>query len=86
MSVDRLTGAYKGGKSTNGFHLDRQKNVVVHYVPLMPETSSGYWGDKSLCGVSPNGRGFGWTISNRQVNCPKCLKKYELLNRPDEGQ
>lgn len=66
--------AVKGGRCYNGFHRDRGQ--IVHYVPAMPDGSNGDWFDKALCGVVPGRRSYGWSDSNKEVNCPKCLKKY----------
>lgn len=67
--------AIKSGRAFNGAH--RDAGIIVHLVEELPKhyCSGSFWGDKALCGVQPGIRGNGWTTSNREVNCPKCLKK-----------
>ncbi|MEO6522232.1 MAG: hypothetical protein ABIN91_11180 [Mucilaginibacter sp.] len=68
-----LKTAVKSGRAFNGFENDRGK--IVHLVPPMPYMCGGYWGDKSLCGIHPGRRSNGWSEVNRDVTCPKCIKK-----------
>ena len=76
MQYDTVLAAVKAGRCYNGAHRDRGQ--VVHAVPPLPETSAGYWGTKSLCGVQPSGRSYGWDESKSKINCPKCLKKLNV--------
>lgn len=70
--------AKKGGKCRNAAH--RDAGVISHYVQPMPPTCGGYWGDKALCGTIPGHRvGYGWTESDKEVNCPKCIKKFGAI-------
>jgi len=65
--------AVKGGRCFNGFHRDR--GVVVHAVEPLPPHSGGDWFTKALCGAIPGDRGYGWSETSKDINCPKCLKK-----------
>jgi hypothetical protein len=69
--------AVKGGRAFNGNHKD--KGLIVHYVYEMTNYSEGDWFNKSLCGTEPNERSYGWTKTDKNVNCKKCLKK--LVNK-----
>jgi hypothetical protein len=71
----KYKAAVKGGRCWNGNHKDRGQ--VVHCVPAMPDDCNGDWFYKSLCGVEPGLRSYGWSTTDKQVNCLKCLKKLE---------
>lgn len=68
----------KAGRCFNGAHRDSGK--IVHFVP--DEEPSGFWGTKALCGTEPGVRGYGWTLSTKKVNCPKCNKKLTQQVKP----
>lgn len=67
------TTAIKSGRAFNGFEKDR--GTIVHFVEPLPVGCSGYWGGKSLCGITPGVRGNGWHEVNSVVTCEKCIKK-----------
>ena len=69
-----ILAAVKGGRCFNGSHRDRGQ--VVHAVPTKDgKEPNGYWGDNALCGAKTGARSYGWSQTNKQINCPKCLKK-----------
>jgi len=68
-----LVPARKIGRCFNG--AERDRGTIVHLVEEQPVTSCGDWFDKALCGSQPGFRGNGWTKSDKDANCPKCLKK-----------
>lgn len=76
--------AVKGGRSWNGSHKDRGQ--IVHSVPSQPEGTSGYWGDKALCGAEPGRRGYGWSETDKEVNCEKCLTRQKKLTTTQNQQ
>ena len=67
----KYVSAVKAGRCWNGFHNDR--GSIVHAVP--PQIHNGYWGDSSACGTKPGNRSYGWDTTDKEINCPKCLKK-----------
>lgn len=71
--VMALTTAIKSGRAFN----DRESDggTIVHLVEALPSTTSGYWGGKSLCGVTPGIRGNGWHEVAGVVTCERCIKK-----------
>jgi len=71
--------ATKAGRCFNGWH--RDSGIIVHAVEPLPSTysSASPWFTKAICGVAPGLRGYGWSESNRQINCPKCLSKISKL-------
>lgn len=71
--IMNTVSATKSGRAWNGAH--RDGGVIVHAVPPLPETTSGDWFDKSLCGAEPGRRGNGWAKTNHEVTCEKCLKR-----------
>lgn len=81
MNKNNFTPVTKGGRCWNGFHQDRGK--IVHLIE--GEEPNGYWGGKSLCGIEPGLRSYGWSkalkfidrenIVNAEVTCQKCLDK-----------
>lgn len=77
LAPNEYTEATKGGRCFNGAH--RDAGVIVHYVRKMEYGCAGYWGDKALCGTEPGRRGYGWNVSTKNVNCPKCIKRYEKI-------
>lgn len=70
--ISEYVSAVKGGRCWNGYH--RDKGQVVHLVPPMPVNSSGDWFYQALCGAEPGRRSYGWSATNKEVNCIKCLK------------
>lgn len=56
----------------------RAFSKVIHLVEEMPDSSSGYWRDKSKCGLYPGKRSNGWYAVNKEVTCPKCIKLSQL--------
>lgn len=68
-----IVTAYKAGRSFNGAH--RDAGTIIHFVPSMPENTSGFWGYKALCGVEPGRRGYGWNGTEKPATCSKCIAK-----------
>ena len=69
-----MLAAVKGGRCFNGAHRDRGQ--IVHGVITKDgKEPNGYWGSKALCGSEPGLRGYGWSQTDKEVNCTKCLKK-----------
>ena len=66
--------AVKGGRCWNGAH--RDAGQIIHLVPAMPTYSSGDWFYKAVCGTEPGRRSYGWNKTDKDANCPKCLKRY----------
>jgi len=69
----RIVPAIKCGRGWNGAH--RDAGDVVHAVEPLPSKTRGDWFTKAICGAEPGRRGNGWVKTNREINCPKCLKK-----------
>ena len=67
----------KGGRCWNGFQMDA--GMIIHAVQGLEP--NGFWGDKALCGTQPGYRGYGWSLSQKEVSCPKCKKKLESINK-----
>lgn len=65
--------AIKSGRAFNGFEKDRGK--IIHFVESPPNGTSGFWGNKALCGAKPGLRGNGWYEVDNVVTCPKYIKK-----------
>ena len=77
--VNNVLPAVKGGRCFNGAHRDRGQ--VVHAVNTKDgKEPNGYWGDKSFCGAEPGLRSYGWSQTDKEINCPKCLKKLSVIN------
>jgi len=70
----KYVAAMKSGRAFNGAHRDAGK--IVHLVEPLPENCSGDWFTKSLCGTIPGYRGNGWHETTLDVNCEKCIKKF----------
>ena len=71
--------AVKGGRCWNGAHRDRGQ--VVHGVETEDgKEPNGYWGGKALCGTETGLRSYGWSKTDKEINCPKCLKKLSVIN------
>lgn len=66
-----IVSARKGGRCWNDAH--RDSGYVIHAVE--EQKGGGFWGDKALCGTEPGRRSYGWTGSDKEINCEKCLKK-----------
>ncbi len=81
MEKTETTTAVKSGRGFNGAH--RDSGSIVHIVPKMSATCSGFWGDKALCGTRPGYRGNGWSEVHNKANCPKCLSKQLTLEIND---
>lgn len=64
----------KGGRCFNGAH--RDAGIIVHALKNAPNYSGPCF-EKALCGAEPGLRGYGWAETEREVNCPKCLKKQQ---------
>ena len=71
--MSTLKSAYKAGRCFNGAHRDR--GTIIHIVPSLRDGCVGDWFEKSLCGVVPGNRSFGWSESNKEPTCEKCIKK-----------
>jgi len=76
--MDKLKTAIKSGRAWNGFH--RDSGTIVHLVRPLPESTTGFWGGKALCGTEPSSGGNGWADTERALNCPKCINKRDKLN------
>ena len=70
-TVTAYVPATKGGRCWNGAH--RDAGQIVHLVP--PINGHGAWFSTALCGAEPGRRSYGWSESNKEVNCEKCKKK-----------
>ena len=75
---NKYVSAIKSGRAFNGAHRDAGK--IIHSVEPLPKGTAGDWFTKSLCGIEPGMRGNGWSEVDRNVNCPKCLKKFNLTD------
>lgn len=80
MSERKFVAAYKAGRCFNGAHRDAGR--IIHAVEPLPETmsSASQWLTKAACGAKPGQRGYGWSESSEQINCPKCLIKTHSAN------
>lgn len=65
------SNVYKAGRAWNGAH--RDAGTVVHIVE--GDEPNGYWGNKALCGTEPGRRSYGWSKTDKEVNCKNCIKK-----------
>lgn len=63
--------AIKAGRCWNGSH--RDSGTVVHAVEPL-SNPNGHWFKKALCGAVPGTRSYGWTNTDKEINCSKCLK------------
>lgn len=68
--------ATKAGRCFNGAH--RDSGVIVHAIPN--KDINGPNMSKSLCGTKPGLRGYGWSDSNKEINCQNCLNKISKSN------
>lgn len=64
--------AVKGGRCFNGAHRDRGQ-IVHAVIPL--NNPNGHWFTSALCNSVPGRRSYGWSKTDKEVNCPKCIKK-----------
>ena len=81
------------GRLANGCQSDhgiRVHAVVIKKVRARPcpyndwgkdqaKMTEGQMAEVGLCGARPGRRSVGWSPSEGEVNCPKCLKKLEKL-------
>jgi len=74
MDKTIISNVRKAGRCFNGAH--RDAGIIVHAVNGIEP--NGFWGTKALCGTVPGQRGHGWTKCDRDVNCPKCIKKLTI--------
>jgi hypothetical protein len=65
------SNVYKGGRCFNGAH--RDAGTIVHII--QGEEPNGYWGGKALCGAEPGRRSYGWSKTEKETNCQKCIKR-----------
>ena len=65
--------AIKAGTARSKDGAERDRGVVVHIVPTLPDNCTGDWFTKALCGTEP--RRGGWCKTIREATCEKCIKK-----------
>lgn len=74
-----LKNAVKAGRCWNGAHRDRGQ--TVHIVPALPSNTVGDWFSKSLCGTEPGRRSYGWSETQSEASCQKCINKMKKSNQ-----
>lgn len=67
----------KGGRCFNGAH--RDGGVIIHIV--CGTEPNGFWAAKALCGTQPGQRGYGWSSTQKQATCEKCIKRLNEQNK-----
>ena len=72
-----ISTVYKGGRCWNGAH--RDAGTIIHIIE--GEKPNGDWFGKALCGSEPGRRAYGWVLTDKPVNCRKCIHK--LFNQKD---
>lgn len=77
--VDPLGGNYKvilpatlAGRAANGW--ERDAGQKVHAVAGESAQRINYSHGVALCGASPGRRSVGWSVIEKRVTCPKCLR------------
>lgn len=70
--------ARKIGRCFNGFERDR--GTVTHYVQDWQHYGDSW--SKALCGTEPGIRGNGWSKSDKNVTCTKCISRYKSIQNP----
>ena len=71
-----VVSAVKGGRSFGGEY--RERGRVVHGVAPLPDDTGEYWGGMALCGGRPRAKGQGWSRTDSEISCDRCLLR---LNR-----
>ena len=72
-----MNPVHKGGRCFNASHKDSGR--IIHLID--DDEPDGFWGDKALCGAEPGYKGYGWVKSDKEANCPKCLKKFNKIKK-----
>lgn len=76
LDLTTYCATHKAGRCANGY--SRDCGLVLHAVFRGNFEGEG----RALCGAGPGNRSAGWSCDMRPldlVNCPRCLKRLEMI-------